>query len=46
MENSTNSSEPQEQKSNDVMALVAALYDSREQMPMQAEPDEAVEGEA
>jgi hypothetical protein len=46
VENSTNSSEPQEQKSNDVMALVAALYDSREKMPMQAEPDEAVEGEA
>lgn len=46
MENSTSLSEPQEQKSNDVMTLVAALYDSREQMPMQAEPDEETEGEA
>lgn len=41
MENLTNSSEQPEQKSNNVMALVAALYDSREQMPMQAEPKEA-----
>jgi hypothetical protein len=45
VENSTNSSEPQEQKSNDVMALVAALYDSREKMPMQAEPDEVDQAE-
>ena len=45
MENSTNSSEPQEQKSNDVMALVAALYDSREKMPMRAEPDEVDQAE-
>lgn len=36
-----NLSENQEQKSNSVMALMSALYDNRDKMPMQAEPEEA-----
>jgi hypothetical protein len=48
VENSTPSSNPQEsQQNSNVMDLVALLYGSREQMPLQAEPDEATlpEGE-
>lgn len=42
MENSTNSlekSEPQKSKT-DVMGLISELYQKREIMPMQAEPEE------
>ena len=44
MENLTNSSNPQEnQRKNsdtDTMSLIRRLYENREVMPMQAEPDE------
>lgn len=43
MENLMNSSDKQEKKSqNNVMDLIADLYDSREVMPMKAEPEETM----
>lgn len=46
MKNLTNSSEKKADRSSDGdMDLIFSLYDARESMPMDAEPDEKVEAD-